>query len=185
MKRLIFALPATLFAAIALYLALGLGRDPHLAPSALIDRPAPEFALPPLPGRERGIRRDDLLGEAHLVNVFASWCAQCRIEQPVLLRLARERGVPVYGLNWKDQPAEALAWLQRFGDPFRAIGADLSGRVALDWGVYGAPETFVVDADARIRYRHVGPLTPEDIDTKIYPLIKELNAVRNPNIKKP
>jgi cytochrome c biogenesis protein CcmG/thiol:disulfide interchange protein DsbE len=156
------------------FLALGLGRDPQTLPSVLIDKPAPSFALPPLPGRdERGFSRSDLGGEPMLVNVFASWCVPCRVEHPVLEQLARD-GVVIHAINYKDAPEDALAFLRALGDPFTRIGADRQGRAAIDWGVYGVPETFVIDRQGRIRYRHVGPLQPRDLERTIRPLLAEL-----------
>ena len=142
-------------------------------PSALIDRPAPPLDLPPLAGRAGGLSSELLMGEASLVNVFASWCPPCRAEHPVLMRLAQD-GVPIWGVNYKDEPEDARAFLAELGDPYRAIGADRSGRTAIDWGVYGYPETFVVDRRGRIRYRHVGPLTPHDLEARIRPLLDRL-----------
>jgi cytochrome c biogenesis protein CcmG, thiol:disulfide interchange protein DsbE len=170
-RRLIFALPLALLAALAAVFFLGFGHDPRAVPSALIDRPAPEFALPPLPGRDRGLASGDLKGRVRVVNVFASWCLPCRAEHPLLTGLARR--VPVMGINYKDKPGDAAAWLAKLGDPYAAIGADTEGRVAIDWGVYGVPETFLVDAEGRIRFKHVGPLTPEVIDGILNPLIEK------------
>lgn len=170
----IYLLPVLLFAAVGVFLALGLGRDPQTLPSVLIDKPAPSFALPPLPGRdERGFSSADLGGEPVLVNVFASWCVPCRIEHPVLDRLARE-GVTIHAINYKDAPEDALSFLRALGDPFARIGTDRQGRAAIDWGVYGVPETFVIDRAGRIRYRHVGPLQPQDVERTIAPLLAEL-----------
>lgn len=170
----LFLLPVLVFAAVGVVLALGLGRDPQTLPSVLIDKPAPSFALPPLPGRdEHGFSSADLGGRPMLVNVFASWCVPCRIEHPVLDQLARE-GVTIHAINYKDAPEDALAFLRALGDPFTRIGADRQGRAAIDWGVYGVPETFVIDRDGRIRYRHVGPLQPRDLEQTIRPLLEKL-----------
>ena len=177
--RLAFVLPAAVFAGLAAVLAVYLhqidsgAREPGRVPSALIDRPAPPLDLPPLAGRASGLSSELLTGEASLVNVFASWCPPCRAEHPVLMRLAQD-GVPIWGVNYKDEPEDAHAFLAELGDPYRAIGADRSGRTAIDWGVYGYPETFVVDRNGRIRYRHVGPLTPQDVDARIRPLLDRL-----------
>ncbi|GBD44777.1 Thiol:disulfide interchange protein CycY [bacterium HR40] len=171
----LYLLPLALFAVVAGFLAYGLTRDARVLPSALIDRPAPEFALPPIPGRDtHGFARTDLGGEPQLVNVWASWCVPCRAEHPLLTRLAREEGVIVDGINYKDQTEDARAFLTKLGDPFRYIGQDRDGRVAIEWGVYGVPETFVIDREGRIRYRHVGPLTPRDVEDRILPLLREL-----------
>lgn len=173
-RLLLFGIPLLLFLIVGLFLAIGLTRDPSTLPSALIGKPAPEFALPPLEGRDQhGLSRADLGGEPMLVNVFASWCVPCRIEHPLVARLAEE-GVVVHGINYKDRPEDATAWLAELGDPYRLIGADRSGRVGIDWGVYGVPETYVIDRDGRIAYRHVGPLQPQDLDRTVRPLLERL-----------
>lgn len=176
MTRLLFALPLALFAAIAVYLTLGLDLDPRKIPSVLIDRPAPQFSLPGLPGLGDGLATDHLTGQPQLVNVFASWCGPCRIEHPVLMRLSQEAGIPVLGINYKDKPDDALAFLNETGNPYMRIGADRDGRVGIEWGVYGVPETFVIDATGRIRYKHVGPILPGDMEEKILPIIRELRG---------
>ena len=178
MRRLAFLLPLAVFIAVAVYFALPLirGTNPSVIPSALIDRPVPAFNLPPLPGHAKGLGDADLRGEVQLVNVFASWCAPCKAEHPLLMRLAKERGVTIHGINYKDKPNDALAWLATHGNPYSSIGADEAGRVSIDWGVYGVPETFVVDRQGRIRYRHVGPLVPAVVETSLLPLLKELRG---------
>jgi cytochrome c biogenesis protein CcmG, thiol:disulfide interchange protein DsbE len=173
-RLLLFGIPLALFLLVGLFLAIGLTRDPSTLPSALVGKPAPEFALPPLEGRDQhGFGRADLGGKPMLVNVFASWCVPCRIEHPTVSRLA-EQGVTVQGINYKDQPADAKAWLAELGDPFQHVGADRDGRVGIDWGVYGVPETYVVDKDGRIAYRHVGPLQAGDLERTILPLLEQL-----------
>jgi cytochrome c biogenesis protein CcmG/thiol:disulfide interchange protein DsbE len=173
-RRLLFLLPVVLFIAIGVGLAVGLTRDPSTLPSALIDRPVPEFSLPPLEGGDDGgLSSADLKGEVALVNVFASWCVPCRVEHPVLMALA-ERGVPVFGINYKDAPDDAADWLAELGNPYRRIGSDRNGRVGIEWGVYGVPETFVIDAEGRIRHRFVGPLQPRDVDQVLAPMLAEL-----------
>jgi cytochrome c biogenesis protein CcmG/thiol:disulfide interchange protein DsbE len=174
-RALLFLLPLGLFLLVGVFLAIGLTRDPSTLPSALVGKPAPEFALPPLPGRDGqgGLSRADLGGEPMLVNVFASWCVPCRIEHPMLNRLA-EQGVAIHAINYKDRPEDAKAWLAELGDPFRRVGSDRDGRVAIEWGVYGVPETFVVDKDGRIAYRHVGPLQARDLERTILPLLEKL-----------
>ena len=177
--RLRFVLPVALFAGLAAVFAIYLhqigsgGKDARRIPSALIGKPAPGFALPPIEGREAGLSSADLAGKVGLVNVFASWCLPCRVEHPVLMQLAAE-GVPIYGINYKDRPEDALAFLDELGDPYRAIGADRQGRVVIDWGVYGYPETFVVDREGIVRYKHIGPMTPHDLDRHIRPLLRRL-----------
>jgi cytochrome c biogenesis protein CcmG/thiol:disulfide interchange protein DsbE len=173
-RALLFILPLALFAIVGVFLAIGLTRDPSTLPSALIGKPAPSFALPPIDGRdEHGFSRADLGGQPMLVNVFASWCVPCRIEHPVIGRLA-EQGVVVQGINYKDRPEDAKAWLAELGDPFRRVGADRDGRVGIEWGVYGVPETFVVDRNGQIVYRHVGPMQPRDVEQKILPVLEKL-----------
>ena len=173
-RPLLFMLPLALFALVGVFLAIGLTRDPGTLPSALVGKPAPDFALPPLQGRDTlGLARADLGGQPMLVNVFASWCVPCRVEHPVIARLS-ERGVVIHGINYKDRPEAATAWLQELGDPFQRIGADRDGRVGIEWGVYGVPETFVVDREGNIAYRHVGPLQPRDVEETILPLLERL-----------
>lgn len=177
--RLRFVLPITLFAALAAVFAIYLaaidsgGKNVAEVPSALIGKPVPAFKLAGINGATPGFSDANLGGNAALVNVFASWCVPCRAEHPLLMRLARE-GVAIFGINVKDKPADARAFLDELGNPFRLIGADRDGRAAIDWGVYGYPETFVIDRDRRIRLRHVGPLMPHDIDQKIRPLLSSL-----------
>jgi len=173
MRRWLYLLPAAVFALIAAGFYLGLGRDPDLLPSPLIDEPAPRFALPPLPGSEKGLVAGDLPGQVTLVNFFASWCQPCRQEHPVLTALAATKRLPIYGIDYKDKGDAATAWLAELGDPYARIGAD-DGQVGIEWGVYGVPETFLVDRAGRIRYKHVGPLTQADVDTTILPLVAKL-----------
>jgi cytochrome c biogenesis protein CcmG, thiol:disulfide interchange protein DsbE len=172
-KRLLFLLPALLFLALAAAFWRGIGRDPSLVPSALVGKPAPSFELPPLLPGKPGLATADLRGKPVLVNVFASWCVPCRAEHPLLMRLAAD-GATLYGIDYKDKPEDARQWLDGLGDPYQKIGADNSGGVAIDWGVYGVPETFVVDRTGTIRYKRVGPLDAEAIDGTILPLLKEL-----------
>jgi cytochrome c biogenesis protein CcmG/thiol:disulfide interchange protein DsbE len=166
-------LPALVFFGLALVFLIGLGRDPAIVPSALIDRPVPSFELPALLAAKPGFASADLGGKLKLVNVFASWCVPCRAEHPQLMRLERE-GVELYGINYKDEPDAARQWLASLGDPYARIGADRNGRVGIDWGVYGVPETFLVDGKGVIRYKHVGPITPEALNDTILPLLKTL-----------
>jgi cytochrome c biogenesis protein CcmG/thiol:disulfide interchange protein DsbE len=172
-RRWIFVVPVLVFAAVAAGFYAGLGLNPTILPSALIDEEAPKFDLPPLPGQERGFASADLKGHVSLVNTFASWCGPCRLEHPVLNALASAKRVPIYGINYKDAPDAAKKWLDGLGNPYTRIGAD-DGRVGIDWGVYGVPETFVIDKAGRIRYKHVGPLTQADMDRKILPLLAQL-----------
>ena len=175
-RRLIFILAPAAFAVLAAVLAWQLlTGSPDKIPSALIDKSIPEFDLPPIPGWDKGLSSADIVeGGVSIVNVFASWCGPCRIEHPLLMDIAAEDILPVWGLNYKDQPADAARWLGELGDPYTQIGSDLSGRVGIDWGVYGVPETFVIDAGGRIVYKHIGVLTRIDWDEKIMPLINGL-----------
>lgn len=167
-------LPVTAFAVLALMLGWGLTHNPRELPSALIGKPVPEFSLSPVKERALGLSSADLGGEVSLVNVFASWCVACREEHPIFMRVKADEIVPVHGLNYKDQSDNAAKWLNTLGDPYARTGADISGRVGIDWGVYGVPETFVIAKDGRIAYRHIGPLTPEVFDNTILPLIERL-----------
>jgi len=169
----IYLLPGILFAALAAVFYGGLGSDPNVLPSALIDQEAPQFKLPPLDQGEPGLSTADLTGQVSLVNTFASWCVPCRAEHPVLNALARSKRVAIYGINYKDKPAAASAWIAELGNPYARIGVD-DGRVGIEWGVYGVPETFVVDRSGRIRYKHVGPLTQADVERTILPLVAKL-----------
>ena len=154
--------------------AWGLFNSSEDLPSALLDRPVPEFDLPPVQGREAGLSTSDLAGHVSLVNVFASWCVPCRQEHPLFMSLSRSNEVPIYGINYKDPPDQAAAWLDDLGDPYTRIGADHDGRAGIEWGVYGIPETYVIAANGTIAYRHVGPLTQSDIDNTLLPLVREL-----------
>ena len=156
--------------------ALVRDRDPHEIPSALIGHEVPRFSLPAVKGRTLGLSSAHLHGEVSLVNVFASWCVACREEHPLLLQMKAAGIVPIHGLNEKDQPDNAARWLNTFGDPYTRTGADLDGRVSIDWGVYGVPETFVISKDGHIAYKHIGPLTPKVLDETIVPLIERLRG---------
>ena len=177
LKALPYAAPLLLLALVVAWFALALrpGRDPTAVPSALIDKPAPPVELASVYEGAPGLSAADLRGQVAVVNVFASWCLPCRAEHPVLTRLGQEPGLVLYGLNWKDKPADARAWLEALGDPYRKIGSDPSGRAGIDWGVYGVPETYVVDAEGRIRYKHVGPLSEEDLTAVILPVVRRLS----------
>jgi cytochrome c biogenesis protein CcmG/thiol:disulfide interchange protein DsbE len=173
-RRLLYLLPILIFVGVGIGLAVGLTRDPSTLPSALLDKPVPTFALPPIEGLSgEGLTSADLAGEVSLVNVFASWCVPCRAEHPLLMGLA-ERGVVINGIDYKDPPGRAARWLAELGNPFARIGADRDGRVAIDWGVYGVPETFVIDREGRIRYRFVGPLQPRDLEETLWPMLERL-----------
>lgn len=173
-RRLLLAAPVVGFGGLAAVIAARLGSDPSQIPSALIGKPVPIFNLSPVQGRTLGLSSGDLNGKVSLVNVFASWCVACRAEHPLFLRLASEKTVPIHGLNYKDRPEAAARWLDSLGDPYARTGADRNGRVAIDWGVYGVPETFVIGADGRIAHKHIGPVTEQALDETILPLVERL-----------
>ena len=167
-------LPIAAFGVIAVLLGLGLTLRPSEVPSVLIGKPVPVFELAPVKGRNLGLSNKDLVGQVSLVNVFASWCVACLAEHPFFLKLAAEKIVPIHGLNYKDLPDDAAAWLDKWGDPYTRTGADRIGRVAIDFGVYGVPETFVIDHSGRIVFKQIGPLDQDTIDKTILPLIAKL-----------
>jgi len=172
--------PVAIFAALAalLYLALFWG-DPSEIPTALRDKPVPEFTLPPVDGLQSipGFASDDLrTGVPTIVNVWASWCAPCRVEHPFLMQLATRDDVRLVGINYKDAPENARRFLGTLGNPFQAVGADRTGRTAIDWGVYGVPETFIVDGEGLIRFKHVGPIEPGDIENVILPALENAKS---------
>lgn len=172
--RLLLALaPLAVLVGLIAVFAVSLNRDPNLIQSVLIDKPAPQFALPAVAGTGvPGFDTVALTGEVTIVNVFASWCIPCRDEHPVLEALKRQTGIRMFGLNQKDAAENAAAFLRELGNPYDAIGADSSGRVSIDWGVYGVPETFIVDASGVIRFKHVGPLSMADLETEIIPALR-------------
>lgn len=169
-----YVIPMAVVVAMVAVLALGLTRDPRRVPSPLIGKPAPRFSLPTLADPGRSIGREDLLGHVSVINVWASWCVSCRDEHPVLLALAARGAVPIYGLDYKDQRDNARHWLEQHGNPYTAVAFDQSGDVGINWGVYGVPETFVVDKHGTIRKKFIGALSPEDLDRKLLPLIRLL-----------
>jgi cytochrome c biogenesis protein CcmG/thiol:disulfide interchange protein DsbE len=174
-RRLALPLLAmAVFAGVVAFFAKGLGIDSRKLPSVLIDKPAPAFDLPPLLAGTPGLSDGDLKGRVTLVNVWASWCIPCRVEHPVLMRLARDGKAEVVGINWKDKKADAETFLKELGNPFARIGFDQAGRVGIDWGVYGVPETYVIDRTGRIRHKVVGPITPEELNGRLTPLIESL-----------
>ena len=176
MKRLFFLLPLAIFLGMAFYFAISLTKDPRILPSALIDQPVPAFNLPALKPEKPGLATGDLKGKVTIVNVFASWCVPCRAEHPLWMKLAESGEVPIHAINWKDQRAAAVNWLQELGDPYSRIGYDFDNKAGIEWGVYGVPETYVIDREGRIRYKHVGPLFPETYMEVIAPLLKELRG---------
>ena len=173
-----FVIPLILFVVLIVFLAIGLGRDPHLVPSALIGKPAPDFALPELRESTKIISPKQMRGKVWLLNVWGSWCPACREEHPFLLEIARSGSVPIYGLDWKDKREDALAVLSELGDPYVLNISDFEGRAAIDYGITGAPETYLIDKNGIIRYKEVGQLNPEIMQKKILPMVQELNAER-------
>lgn len=178
MKRgsLRYLLPLAGFVVMVGFLLVGLGLNPRLIPSPLIDKPVPAFTLPRLEDPGRQVSQAALEGEVSLVNVWASWCVSCRQEHPVLMQLAQEHGIPIHGINYKDRRSDALEYLRHGGNPFRWNGHDLDGRVGIDWGVYGTPETFVVDRQGRIRHKHTGPISPRQASEELLPVIERLRG---------
>ncbi|RME33099.1 MAG: DsbE family thiol:disulfide interchange protein [Gammaproteobacteria bacterium] len=167
-----YAAPLVLFLLLAVLLAYGLRLDPRRVPSPLIGKPAPAFSLPTLKEPDRHFSPDQMKGRFWLLNVWASWCVACRDEHPYLIRLAREAGVPIIGLDYKDSIPGAHQWLKKLGNPYYQVAVDADGRVGIDWGVYGVPETFLIDPEGVIRYKQIGPLTPEDWEREFLPLIR-------------
>ncbi|MEH6593623.1 MAG: DsbE family thiol:disulfide interchange protein [Halioglobus sp.] len=174
-SRLKLFLPLALFIVLALFLFRGLSLDPKAMPSALVDHPLPEFTLPDL-GEQRLLSRDDVTGQVAFFNVWATWCISCRVEHPYLQQLA-DWGVAIYGINYKDEDAAALKWLGELGDPYRANIADREGTLGLDLGVYGAPETYLVDREGIVRYRHVGVVDERVWTTILRPRFLALGGV--------
>ena len=171
-----FLIPLAVFAVMVIFLAIGLTLDPREVPSPLIGKPAPAFSLPQVADANLTLSPTDFKGQVALVNIWASWCVSCRQEHPVLLQLARQNLVPIYGLNYKDQRAAAQGWLQQYGDPYTASAFDADGRVGIDWGVYGVPETFVIDKAGLIRHKHTGPVTPAALEKDLLPLVRQLQG---------
>ncbi len=171
-----FVLPLAFFVVLIIVLAVGLTLDPRYVPSPLIDQAAPEFSLPSLQEPTRHVSNGDLAGRPVLLNVWASWCRACRLEHPLLVALARRKVVEIIGLNYKDEPRAARAWLHEHGDPYVTSIVDEAGSLGLDLGVYGVPETFLIDARGIIRYKHVGPLNQQVIDDELVPRLGKLTA---------
>ncbi|WP_337189190.1 DsbE family thiol:disulfide interchange protein [Phenylobacterium sp.] len=174
MKRLLFLAPIAVFGVLLVVFFLGLGRDPRSLPSVFIGKTLPEFAAAPVRPGDVGLSRADLNGgDPVLLNVFASWCGPCRVEHPVFMRL-RAEGVPIHGLDWKEEAEAGHRWLQENGDPYIRVGSDPAGRVGIELGVAGVPETFVIDKRGRVRYRHVGAVTPDVWERKLRPMMEDL-----------
>ncbi len=169
-------LPLFIFIVMLGFLAVGLSLNPREVPSPLINKPAPPFTLPMLASPDKTFSPQDLRGKVWLLNVWASWCVACRIEHPVLVELAKTGVVPIYGLNYKDKRDDAIRWLGNFGNPYQQSLSDTEGLVGIDFGVYGVPETFVIDKAGVIRLKHIGPVTPEALQSTILPLVRKLGA---------
>jgi len=168
--------PLAVFAVIGAFFAVGLTLDPREIPSPLLGKAVPEFTLPPVKGRTLGLSAADLRGEVSVVNVFASWCTACRDEHPLWMAVQRGGSVPLHGLNYKDRPDDAAKWLAELGDPYTRTGTDLDGRVGIDWGVYGVPETFIVDKRGVVRHKFIGAITREKLDAELMPFVHKLQA---------
>ena len=168
--------PFVVFVVLAVFLYIGLGLNPREVPSPLINKPAPAFTLPQLHDTSKRFSSQDMKGQVWMLNVWASWCISCREEHPVLMSLARQNIVPIYGLDYKDKNDDGEAWLRNGGDPYTLVATDADGRVGIDYGVYGVPETYVIDKQGVIRYKQIGAVTHQSLREKILPLIAELQA---------
>jgi len=168
-------IPLGLFVVLVVFLAIGLTRDPHEVPSPLIGKAAPDFSAPRLHAPDQRFGAQQMLGKVWLLNVWASWCVACRQEHPILMEFAKTKTVPIIGLDYKDEATEGLKWLARHGDPYDLSVTDRDGRIGINYGVYGVPETFLIDKAGVIRYKQIGPVTEEALKDKILPLIRELN----------
>jgi cytochrome c biogenesis protein CcmG/thiol:disulfide interchange protein DsbE len=176
MKALKYIVPLGIFVVLCIFLGIGLTRDPRLVPSPFIDKPAPVFTLTQLHDPQVTFSPEQMKGKVWLLNVWASWCPACKIEHPVLNDMSRRGIAPIVGLNYKDQRADAKRWLQQNGDPYQLSVWDFEGKVGIDFGVYGAPETFVIDKQGVIRFKQIGPITPEVLEKTLLPLIAKLNG---------
>jgi cytochrome c biogenesis protein CcmG, thiol:disulfide interchange protein DsbE len=174
MKKLRMLIPLAVFLILVVFLYVGLFRDPREIPSPLVNKPAPAFTLAQLHAPDKPISAADMKGQVWLLNVWASWCVSCREEHPLLVELAKAKVVPLVGLNYKDKNDLGIAWLRQNGDPYNFSVVDADGRVGIDYGVYGVPETFVIDKNGVIRYKQIGPITAEALEKKIMPLVREL-----------
>ena len=175
-KALKYIVPLAIFAVIVVFLAVGLTKDPREIPSPFIGKAAPAFTLARLHDPATTFSPEQMKGKVWLLNVWASWCASCRVEHPILNDMSRRGIVPIVGLNYKDARADAMNWLKQHGDPYQLSAWDFDGKVGIDYGVYGAPESFVIDKSGVIRYKHIGPITPEALEKTILPLLAKLNA---------
>jgi len=177
-KHWVYLLPLGLFTVLMVFFFFGLGLNPRLIPSPLIGQPTPAFSLPKLSNPSELIQHTDLKGEVSLLNIWATWCTSCRQEHPILMKIAESKEVPIYGLYYKDIPEQGVVWLQNYGDPYRENAVDENGKVGIEWGAYGTPETFLIDQEGIIRYKHVGPISWHDWETTLLPMI---NSLRNNN----
>jgi len=173
--RLRFILPLMAFLVMVVFLGIGLKLDPHDVPSPLINKPAPAFTLPQLHEPQKTFSPADMKGKVWLLNVWASWCVSCRQEHVYLTEFARDSSINLMGLNYKDEPAAAMQWLERLGNPYKISISDIDGMAGLDWGVYGVPETFIIDKKGIVRHKQTGPVDPTILQTIIMPLIEQLN----------
>jgi cytochrome c biogenesis protein CcmG, thiol:disulfide interchange protein DsbE len=169
-----FLIPLAMFLVLAVFLGIGLTRDPRKLPSTMIDKPAPMFRIPQVHALDKSFSPEDMKGQVWMLNVWASWCTACRVEHPLLVEIARSNALPLVGLDYKDKPEDALKFLQQQGNPYMLSALDLDGRVGIDYGVYGVPETFIIDKNGRIRHKQIGPITPEALQNEILPLIAQL-----------
>jgi len=176
MRVLKFAVPLVAFLVLVAFFAVGLSRDPREVPSPFIGKPAPAFTLEQLHRPQAAFQPADMKGKVWMLNVWASWCVSCRVEHPLLVEMSRRGTVPIVGLNYKDKREDGVQWLAKFGDPYVMSAWDVEGKVGLDYGVYGVPETFVIDKEGVIRHKQIGPITPESLEKTILPLIKKLSA---------
>lgn len=171
-----FIWPFVIFVALSGFLYVGLGLNPHEVPSPLVNKPAPSFNLPQLHEPAKQFSQQDMKGKVWLLNFWASWCASCKVEHPLFMALARQNSVPIYGIDYKDNPDDGQAWLRNGGDPYVLSASDMDGRVGIEYGLYGVPETYVIDKQGVIRYKQIGPVTQQSLRETILPLVAELQA---------
>ena len=169
-------IPLAFFSAIVIGLAIGLTLQPQNIPSALIGSEIPKFSLGPVQKNNLGLKTEDFIGKISVVNIFASWCLPCRVEHPLWMEVSKNENFSLFGINYKDTPINASDWLNEFGNPYSRTGADLNGRVSVEWGVYGVPETFIVDRNGKIQFKHVGPIDRFVLENEILPKIMELKG---------
>lgn len=176
MRALRFVIPVAIFTAIAWFLMKGLDRNPREIPSPLIGKPAPMFSLPITHDLSRAWTPEAMRGQIWLLNVWGSWCAACQVEHPVFNDLAKSGELPIVGIAWKDMPDNSIAWLRKLGNPYMVVVSDIKGGVAIDYGVYGAPETFLIDQHGVIRFKQVGPVTRDVLQNKVLPMVRQLRG---------